>query len=262
MSYAATGWFGADSTSSYAVAAAQRDLDAAKSALQAADASLASALKAAAGNPNAPWLSGAQSFYDKANATYQTALNKYVTLSQSVTKSEDGSSGQDVSVSITVPLVGGKIPTSQDDCPSGTYFESWDRTGYLPGGACKKPTQQASAFSLLNKSLTDFWDAGILNKAAIVGGGALLLWGVSRLFVKRPMTPNRSRRYRRNAYRVIGPTGAKSKLLFSTYHEASEHGDRQFGDKNFIVEYVFQANRRRYGKLVQNRRGIRRRRLA
>ncbi len=55
--------------------AAEEAVSAAQATLAAATASLASAKTAAAGNPNAPWLSGAQDNYDRAKDAYLTAVS-------------------------------------------------------------------------------------------------------------------------------------------------------------------------------------------
>ncbi len=51
-----------------------------------------------------------------------------------------------------------------------------------------------------------------------------------------------NRRFRRNGYRVVGAGGVKVPQVFGAHHQAVQYGDRAFGPRNYVVEFVFNAN--------------------
>jgi hypothetical protein len=54
-----------------------------------------------------------------------------------------------------------------------------------------------------------------------------------------------NRRFRRNGYRVVGAGGMKVPQVFGAHHQAVAYGDKAFGARQYVVEFVFNANRRR-----------------
>jgi hypothetical protein len=59
------------------------------------------------------------------------------------------------------------------------------------------------------------------------------------------MKPN-GRRFRRNGYRVVGAGGLKVPQVFGAHHQAVQYGDKAFGERNYVVEFVFKANAARH----------------